>query len=367
MRRIFIDKECQMTTTITQAVLYQQLTSCRVVSTTNLTANYANGSQGVGATLINSGTLAALVIDGVTLNQNDRVLISGQTSAFQNGIYLVVNTGSIAGAWVLMRSDDFQNIEQMKTGWFLSIEAGTINAGIMFVVVEPLPGAVGVDPINFKATSLDAALGTSAFKTASDNTKQNVASVAAPVPVGSVATFYNTAGSIQAGGTLGDAAFKGVTSIGSSNLASVTGSFTTNHVAQIADALGTIKDGGILGSAASKNVSDGASPTVSSFDGVTSTLNGMVQFSDTNGSIEDAGAVQIGNVHTYAGGSATFNIPALGVVSTGWVQLTINSQTTGTSYIVSASPGAGIIAVKMSSDPGSSIFGWNWYSNLFGV
>ena len=38
--------------------------ACRLATTTALTATYANGAAGVGATLTNSGVQAALVIDG---------------------------------------------------------------------------------------------------------------------------------------------------------------------------------------------------------------------------------------------------------------------------------------------------------------
>ena len=47
----------------------------RVSIATNFPSTYANGSSGVGATLTNSGSQAAIVIDGVTLVLNDRVLI----------------------------------------------------------------------------------------------------------------------------------------------------------------------------------------------------------------------------------------------------------------------------------------------------
>jgi hypothetical protein len=45
----------------------------RVESPINLNATYNNGTDGVGATLTNAGTQAALVVDGVTLNVADRV------------------------------------------------------------------------------------------------------------------------------------------------------------------------------------------------------------------------------------------------------------------------------------------------------
>lgn len=130
--------------------LFQQLTSARVVSTGNLSATYLNGplNNGVGATLTPAAP-AALVIDGVTLVLNDRVLLVGQTNANENGIYVVTDE-----TWVLTRSADFQSIEQMKAGQFLSVNAGTTNAGAMYVLVEPLPAHLGIDDLNFSPTSV---------------------------------------------------------------------------------------------------------------------------------------------------------------------------------------------------------------------
>jgi len=72
----------------------------------NLNATYNNGASGVGATLTNAGTQTALVIDGVTLNTNDRVLIYNQTNQYENGVYTVTDTGSGSTNWVLTRATD---------------------------------------------------------------------------------------------------------------------------------------------------------------------------------------------------------------------------------------------------------------------
>jgi len=72
----------------------------------NLNATYNNGASGVGATLTNAGAQTALVIDGVTLNTNDRVLIYNQTNQYENGVYTVTDTGSGSTNWVLTRATD---------------------------------------------------------------------------------------------------------------------------------------------------------------------------------------------------------------------------------------------------------------------
>jgi len=151
-----------MSTQITQYNLYQQLTSVRAARTTNLAGSYLNGplNNGVGATLIASG-VGALVVDGVTLVANDRVLLAAQTNANENGIYIVTNAGGLAASWILTRSADFQNIEQMKAGQFLTVNAGTVNGGHEYVLVEPLPAQLGIDALVFLASSNGAQLSSS--------------------------------------------------------------------------------------------------------------------------------------------------------------------------------------------------------------
>lgn len=94
-------------------------------STANLTATYDNGTSGVGATLTNSGTQVALVIDGVTLSVSNRVLIKNQTAALENGIYTVTDTGSGSTNWILTRATDFNSSAEIQGGDFVFVTGGT--------------------------------------------------------------------------------------------------------------------------------------------------------------------------------------------------------------------------------------------------
>ena len=94
-------------------------------STANLTATYSNGTSGVGATLTNSGTQAALTLDGVSLSSGNRVLIKNQTTTSQNGIYTVTNVGSGSTNWVLTRATDFDQAAEIGGGDFTFVEQGT--------------------------------------------------------------------------------------------------------------------------------------------------------------------------------------------------------------------------------------------------
>lgn len=95
-------------------------------TTANLTATYDNGTSGVGATLTNSGTQAALVLDGVTLSVSDRVLVKNQSTAAQNGIYTVTNTGSGSTNWVLTRATDFNTSAEIQGGDFVFVTGGSL-------------------------------------------------------------------------------------------------------------------------------------------------------------------------------------------------------------------------------------------------
>jgi hypothetical protein len=108
-------------------------TPVRVESPTPLNATYNNGTAGVGATLTNAGTQAALVIDGVTVAVNDRVLIYTQTNQTENGVYVVTDTGSGSTNWVLTRSSD--------TNTYGISGPTTLSEGSTFFVQQGVTGA----------------------------------------------------------------------------------------------------------------------------------------------------------------------------------------------------------------------------------
>lgn len=78
--------------------------ACKAGATTNIEGTYQTGSQsskpGVGATF----TTSVNTFGGVTVQQNDRVLLVGQTDKKQNGAYVVT---SVADQVVLTRAQDF--------------------------------------------------------------------------------------------------------------------------------------------------------------------------------------------------------------------------------------------------------------------
>jgi hypothetical protein len=108
----------------------------QAATTTNLVGTYtpgstgADGGAGVGATFAITAT-GALVIDGVTLVLNDRVLLKNQTTGTQNGIYRVSTAGTVSVAPVLTRTTDYNNHipAQVTSGDFVFIINGTTQGG----------------------------------------------------------------------------------------------------------------------------------------------------------------------------------------------------------------------------------------------
>ena len=126
--------------------------SCRVGTTANLTATYSNGTAGVGATLTNSGTQAALSIDGVTMVADDRVLVKDQSTAAQNGIYVVTNIGSGSTNWILTRATPEDQPAELSGGAFVFVEEGTANANNGYVFTHtgnPTFGTTSLDVAQF--------------------------------------------------------------------------------------------------------------------------------------------------------------------------------------------------------------------------
>ena len=104
----------------------------RAKSSSASTVTYANGVNGVGATLTNAGAQAAFTADSVTLNVGDRVLMTNQASTFQNGIYVVTNAGSVSTNWVLTRATDSNTAIQLYNA-SINVKEGTIFATTLWL------------------------------------------------------------------------------------------------------------------------------------------------------------------------------------------------------------------------------------------
>ncbi len=125
---------------------------CLVATTSNLTATYANGTAGVGATLTNSGTQAALVLDGVSLVVGNRVLVKDQATGLQNGIYTVTNIGSVSTNWILTRAGDYDLVTQTVRGDTVSVISGATSGTSLWMLTSIIT-QIGTDSFAFAKTN----------------------------------------------------------------------------------------------------------------------------------------------------------------------------------------------------------------------
>ena len=88
-------------------------------------------------------TLSGLqTIDTVELSNGDRILVKAQTSASQNGVYVVG-----VGAW--SRATDANDSSKVTTGMTVPVEQGVANGGTIWLLTSPNPITLGSTALNF--------------------------------------------------------------------------------------------------------------------------------------------------------------------------------------------------------------------------
>jgi hypothetical protein len=144
---------------VTQGISYHEPVYVESPNTVgNLNATYNNGSSGVGATLTNAGTQAALTIDGVLTTVGMRVLIYNQTAQAQNGVYTVTTVGTVSTNWVLTRATDadtygLRDPDALGYNDAFFVTAGATGAGETYVVTTSGVIVFGTTPITFAQIS----------------------------------------------------------------------------------------------------------------------------------------------------------------------------------------------------------------------
>jgi len=89
------------------------------------------------------------VVDGATLIANDRVLVAGQTTGSENGIYVVTTPGTGSnGTWT--RSTDANATGEIEAGMILMVTDGTIYADTQWVLATNNPIVVGTTALTFQ-------------------------------------------------------------------------------------------------------------------------------------------------------------------------------------------------------------------------
>ena len=110
--------------------------------------DYKQATRAVTTTNINLSSGAPSQVDGVTLSHNDRVLVTGQTTASQNGIYYVVTLGSGSnGTW--SRSTDSNQTGELLAGTIIMVTEGIVYADTQWKLITDNPIVIDTTPLTF--------------------------------------------------------------------------------------------------------------------------------------------------------------------------------------------------------------------------
>ena len=275
-------------------------TSVRAASTAALTVSYSNGTSGVGATLTNTGTFAALNLDSIALSVGERVLIKDQAASLQNGIYVVTTVGSASVAWVLTRATDFDNSPgtEVSPGTFFFVEEGTTQADNGYVISTNSAIIIGTDNIVFSQFSGAGQIVAGDGLTKSGNTINAVGTsnrISISADAIDISTAYVGQATITTLGTIGTGTWQGSVigptyggtgvNNGSSTLTlagnvSHAGSFTQTFTAT-ANTSVTLPTTGTLATLAGTEALSNKTITLSSFSGTTIAGSGLATFTNT--------------------------------------------------------------------------------------
>lgn len=340
----------------------------RVVQTTNVTL--AGG--------------APSSVDSVNLVTNDRVLVTGQNTASQNGLYLVQTVGAGSnGTWI--RTSDANATGEIEAGMIVMVTEGNNYADTQWLLTTNNPITIGTTNLSFVINSTSVVGGANteiqynsggtlagSANLTWDNTK--VAVVGAITATGNISgNYFIGNGSLLTGITGGG----GGSSIsnGTSNVVVVSsgGNVTvgvggTNNVAVFGSTqttlAGNLLTGGLV--SATGNVTGGNFITsgianAASFTGATVSVSGNISAAnvDAGGLVSVVGNVIAGNVSTAGVITATGNVTGSYFIGNGSQLTGISADSTqilsGTSNVKIVSSG-GNATVNIGGSSNIAVF-----------
>jgi hypothetical protein len=172
------------------------------------TANLAGAADSNHQSLIASAN-GALIVDGITLNADDELLVKNQTLAANNGIYVVIAVGSPSAPWHLDRRGDSNSNAEVKTGDAVSVASGTINSESSWYLTTVGNINVGTTALNWSLYSRVGATGSSGIQGSTGATGlQGATGVGSTGATGTVSPSFSTV--IEFTGTGTDMEFNGI-------------------------------------------------------------------------------------------------------------------------------------------------------------
>lgn len=110
---------------------------------------YSNGSSGVGATLTAGTNNVHLVIDSVTITINQTVLVNGQATAANNGVYTLTQDSGASTPWILTRSTNNNQTNNIAPGQEIGVTGGATFTNTFWIQTTPSSPTVGTTAITW--------------------------------------------------------------------------------------------------------------------------------------------------------------------------------------------------------------------------
>lgn len=268
---------------------------------------------------------APSLVDGVTLSANDRILVTGQSTASQNGIYYVSTLGTGSnGTWT--RSQDTNSTGELLGGTIVMVTEGVVYADTQWKLTTN-------DPITIGSTALTFV--------------QNYSTNSISAGTSNVTVLSNSSVTISSAGQANVAKFDSATVTFTANLlptSNVTYSLgnTTNRWKDLWLSNSTLYLGNLTLSAdATQLTVNGANVVTAAAGGAISTAGNITGGNIlTSGLISATGNVTVGNISATIGAFTTFTSAQGGNVTGTLIATSANAQfinqTNGAGYVTVA-------------------------------
>jgi len=93
-------------------------------------------------------------VDGVNLSLEDRILVTGQNTASQNGLYYVTTLGAGSnGTWA--RTGDGNETGEIEAGMIVMVTEGVVYADTQWKLITDNPIYIGQTPLIFTFNSIN--------------------------------------------------------------------------------------------------------------------------------------------------------------------------------------------------------------------
>lgn len=177
-------------------------------------------SSVLAATVGTIATAGTQTIDGTSVGIGDRVLVKDQSTASENGIYVVAS-----GSWT--RAPDSDTSTRFGSGTQVFVETGTVNGGILWLHTTPSPIVIDTTALTFAQSGA----GTSSGIVIQDEGTEILAAATTIDFVGDGVTVTSTGGSPTGNDVTvtisGGGSFRGALAYNSTNLTNISTGFTT--------------------------------------------------------------------------------------------------------------------------------------------